>query len=193
MIGMVARREVHFAVSGIAVNGIRKTVIDYAYPYYQAYLGIYSPAPRQKNRAVAVLSPFSLQVWLSIAAMILIMGPLVKVFSLASRSFQKEERSLDLQIYSFNTFRNVVNQCNLVNTNQWSQRILLIFWYFFCLVAAALYSGTLTAVLAIPAYERPIDYLADLPRPWLKDTLSQSQEIRRMSTFSERPKKEFTK
>ncbi|XP_068229649.1 probable glutamate receptor [Palaemon carinicauda] len=164
MIGMVARREVHFAVSGIAVNGRRKTVIDYAYPYYHAYLGIYSPAPKQKNRAMAVLSPFSLQVWICIAAIILVMGPLMKIISMVSRTFQKEERSLYLHVYSFNMFRNIVTQCNPISTRQWPQRILLIFWFFFCLITSALYSGTLTAVLAIPAYERPIDYLSDLPR-----------------------------
>ncbi|XP_066982668.1 ionotropic receptor 21a-like [Macrobrachium rosenbergii] len=34
----------------------------------------------------------------------------------------------------------------------------------FCLVVCVLYSGTLTAVLAIPVYEKPIDSLEDLPR-----------------------------
>ncbi|XP_064101788.1 glutamate receptor ionotropic, delta-2-like [Macrobrachium nipponense] len=61
-------------------------------------------------------------------------------------------------------FRNLVSQGNLLLTKDWPQRLLFFSWYLFCLVVSALYSGTLTAVLAIPAYEKPIDFLEDLPR-----------------------------
>ncbi|XP_068229574.1 glutamate receptor ionotropic, delta-2-like [Palaemon carinicauda] len=164
MIGMVARREVQFAMSGIAVNGIRESVIDYAYPYTHGNLAIYSNAPKEKNRALAVLTPFTWQVWMYFIGIILFMGPIMKVFSMGSKSFSTEKQTLDLPVYSFNMFRNVVNQGNLLPTKESAQRIVLVFWFYYCLIVTALYSGTLTAVLAIPSFEKPIDYLADLPR-----------------------------
>ncbi|XP_066988250.1 probable glutamate receptor isoform X2 [Macrobrachium rosenbergii] len=164
MIGMIARREAHFAISGIAVNGIRETVIDYAYPYTHGNMAIYSNAPKKKSMVLAVLSPFTWQVWMYLAATVLFIGPIMKVLSLASKSFQDKEPTLDLLVYSFNMFKNVVNQGNDLSSKEWSQRIVLVFWFYFCLITSALYSGTLTAVLAIPAYEKPIDYLTDLRR-----------------------------
>ncbi|XP_066982686.1 glutamate receptor ionotropic, delta-1-like [Macrobrachium rosenbergii] len=52
----------------------------------------------------------------------------------------------------------------MIDTKIMSLRFPFAFWYIFCLLIWALYSGTLTAVLAIPSYEKPIDSLADLPR-----------------------------
>ncbi|XP_064101798.1 ionotropic receptor 40a-like [Macrobrachium nipponense] len=60
-------------------------------------------------------------------------------------------------------FRNLVLQGNLLDTKNLSQRIVFVFWYIFCLVVCVVYSAKLTAVLAIPVYEKPIDSLEDLP------------------------------
>ncbi|XP_064101098.1 glutamate receptor ionotropic, kainate 2-like [Macrobrachium nipponense] len=52
----------------------------------------------------------------------------------------------------------------MVDSKFLSLRLPFALWYIFCLLIWALYSGTLTAVLAIPSYEKPIDSLDDLPR-----------------------------
>ncbi|XP_066946009.1 glutamate receptor ionotropic, delta-1-like [Macrobrachium rosenbergii] len=165
MIGMVARREANIALGGIAVNDKRDTVIDYVYPYMLGPLCVYSRSPKLKNRALAVLSPFTSEVWIYLIIATLMMGPIAYVGTLIiDRSRGINDRKLSLQSYSFNMFRNIVNQGNDLYVEHWSLRILVCCWYLFCLITAALYSGTLTAVLAIPAYEKPIDSLEDIPQ-----------------------------
>ncbi|XP_068241146.1 glutamate receptor ionotropic, delta-2-like [Palaemon carinicauda] len=82
---------------------------------------------------------------------------------MASR-YQEFSMVPGLQWYSFNMFRNIVVQGNYIKTQAWSTRILIFAWFVFCLIISALYSGMLTAVLAVPAFEKPIDSLSDLPR-----------------------------
>ncbi|XP_068200705.1 glutamate receptor ionotropic, kainate 4-like [Palaemon carinicauda] len=163
MVGMVARREIHLAVSGIAMNAKRKPVIDFTISYNQALMTIFSRAPKLRNRAMAILSPFQLEIWVYLFITALAIGPVLKIHSTLSQSFDENVQTLKLQTYSFNMFRNLVTQGNQIKTNQWSLRTMFFSWYLFCLIVHAVYSGTLTAVLAIPAYEKPIDYLEDLP------------------------------
>ncbi|XP_066982739.1 glutamate receptor 1-like [Macrobrachium rosenbergii] len=135
MIGMAARREVHFAVTGIE---IRNTVIDYTTSYTFGYNCIYSRALREKGREFAILAPFSLEIWICIVITTLAIGPILRLQSEITEEFSPQKSKWDLQTYSFNIFRNLVQQ--------------------------VLYSGTLTSFLVVPVYEKPIDSLQDLPR-----------------------------
>ncbi|XP_066976609.1 glutamate receptor ionotropic, delta-2-like [Macrobrachium rosenbergii] len=164
IVGMVARREADFAISTVTITEGRESVTDFTLPYYFTALGLASRVPRIKNRAVAVLSPFTPQVWLYITITILLMGPIVYAHSYLMNKSLPAAAMLSLQWSSFNMFRNIVAQGNFIQTIFWSQRCILFFWYCYCLVISALYSGMLTAVLAIPSYETPINSLEDLPR-----------------------------
>ncbi|XP_068202303.1 glutamate receptor ionotropic, kainate 2-like [Palaemon carinicauda] len=164
-IGMVARWEANFAVTTISITDTRATVVDFTFPYYREPLCIFSRTPKQKNRALAILAPFTFLVWICIVISTLAMGPILWLYSkLSLRSSGEENTEVPLRTFSFNVFRNLTNQGNLFITERWPLRILFFFWYIFCLNVSALYSGSLTAVLAIPAYETPIDSLEDLPR-----------------------------
>ncbi|XP_068229817.1 glutamate receptor ionotropic, delta-2-like [Palaemon carinicauda] len=165
IVGMVARHEVDFAIATVTITEGRASVVDFTLPYYYTALQLVSRVPGLKNRALAVMSPFTLQVWLIIAMIVLLMGPVMYADSYLLKKFlQESSPPLGLQWCSFNMFRNIVVQGNLIRSRFWSQRFLLFLWYFSCLIISALYSGMLTAVLAIPTYETPIDSLTDLPR-----------------------------
>ncbi|XP_064120826.1 glutamate receptor ionotropic, delta-2-like [Macrobrachium nipponense] len=164
IVGMVARQEADFAISTVTITEGRESVVDFTLPYGFTALGLASRVPRIKNRAIAVLSPFTPQVWLYITISILLMGPVVYAHSYLMNKSLPAVAMLGLQWISFNMFRNIVVQGNFIQTTFWSQRCVLFFWYCYCLVISALYSGMLTAVLAIPSYETPIDSLEDLPR-----------------------------
>ncbi|XP_064101201.1 glutamate receptor ionotropic, kainate 2-like [Macrobrachium nipponense] len=69
-----------------------------------------------------------------------------------------------IQEYYFNVFRNLVVQCNLLDVKDWPERITFFSWYLFCLIVVALYAGMLTAVLAVPEFEEPVDSLTDLAK-----------------------------
>ncbi|XP_066983160.1 glutamate receptor ionotropic, delta-2-like [Macrobrachium rosenbergii] len=165
MIGMVSRREAHLAITIIAINEKREEVVDFTIGYYRGLLKIYSRAPRQKNRALAVMSSFDSQVWICIMATTLVMGPLAYLASVSLDPDGKEGLSLKkAQEYSFGIFSNLVLQDNRITPVKWPEKVIFLSWYLFCLVVSALYSGMLTAVLAVPSYEKPVESLEDLPR-----------------------------
>ncbi|KAK3894724.1 hypothetical protein Pcinc_001535 [Petrolisthes cinctipes] len=69
---------------------------------------------------------------------------------------------MSLQELIFNMYRSLVVQSNRLPTVNWPLRLVIAAWYLYCYYIYALYSGTLTAVLAIPAYERPLDTLSEI-------------------------------
>ncbi|XP_068204641.1 glutamate receptor ionotropic, delta-1-like [Palaemon carinicauda] len=165
LIGMVVRKEATFALSGMSIIGQREDIVDMSCPYYEDSLNLVSRAPQKLNPALAAFTPFSFQVWILMIAVTLCMGPILKIVSMGTAfHLHKEETNHKLQVYSFNVFRSIVTQGNMIKTKFWPLRLIFICWYLVCIVVSALYSGTLTAFLAIPSYEKPIDNLNDLPR-----------------------------
>ncbi|XP_066961281.1 glutamate receptor 2-like isoform X2 [Macrobrachium rosenbergii] len=164
IVGMVARREAAMGFSGLSYSDNRMRVVDFTATYHTGRYLLLSRSPKQKNKALSVLSPFGLEIWVCITLTVLLMGPVVYVMSHLLNKFVGADVKIDFQWFQFNTFRNIVNQGNLMTEDALQIRVVLLFWFFFCAVNAALYSGMLTAVLAIPAYETPIDSLQDLPR-----------------------------
>ncbi|ROT83246.1 hypothetical protein C7M84_023582 [Penaeus vannamei] len=164
MIGMVARHEVHFAINEITITGPREVVVDFTLPYFLESTTIVSPAPAEKNRAFAVFSPFTAEVWGLLSLATLLVGPILWLISVAKEELVLKGiwRADSLSNYSFNMYRSMVVQGNKAEMEQWSHRFVLFTWFFFCFVVYALYAGTLTAVLAVPTFEKPIDSLWDL-------------------------------
>ncbi|XP_063868105.1 glutamate receptor ionotropic, delta-2-like isoform X2 [Scylla paramamosain] len=164
LVGLVARREAHIAICEITITRSRETVLDFTNPYFLEYVTLVSRAPALKNRTFAVFSPFSLQVWLCVALITVLMGPVASVVARVRVSCERDAQQCSSTLdYSFSVFRNLVVQGNLIPVIHLPSRCIFIFWYLFCFYVYALYSGTLTAVLAVPAYEKPIDGLTDIP------------------------------
>ncbi|XP_066976336.1 glutamate receptor ionotropic, delta-2-like [Macrobrachium rosenbergii] len=165
MIGEVARRNAHFAICEITITGIRESVIDFTMPYYLESLTIISRSPAEKNRAFAAFSPFDYKVWICIVLCTLIIGPLLTFENWFMKKYlQRTDVEGNLETFTFNMFRSLVAQNNLIDSRYWSHKFTYFFWYLFCLNILVLYSGTLTAVLVTPAFEKPIDDLTDLPQ-----------------------------
>ncbi|XP_068246676.1 glutamate receptor ionotropic, delta-2-like [Palaemon carinicauda] len=164
MIGMVARREADFAVCFISVTRDRVAVVDFTYSYYRSVIAIFSRAPRQRNRALAILSPFSPQVWICITLSVLTMGVVVSIQLKISDFLLKENSRWTLQWNTFNLFRSLVAQGNDMPAKHGWTKVILVFWSVSCLTFSASYSGMLTAVLAQPLFESPIESLLDLPK-----------------------------
>ncbi|XP_042234304.1 glutamate receptor ionotropic, delta-2-like [Homarus americanus] len=160
LIGQVARREAHVAICEITVTESRETVVDFTFPYYLESMTLASRTPAEKTRAFAVFSPFTLKVWLCITVSTVAIGPLMSLLGLML--CVSGHPHYQLRDYSFNMFRNMVTQGNLLTTPHWPLRLMFFFWYLFCFYICVLYSGTLTAVLVMPAYEKPIDNLENL-------------------------------
>ncbi|XP_068238588.1 probable glutamate receptor [Palaemon carinicauda] len=164
IIGMVARREATIGISALTYSDSRLTVIDFTSPYHIGKFLLMSRTPKEKNRALAVLSPFQSEIWFCVTLAVLLMGPVVYSIEYVVNKYVEDHNKIDFQWFHFNIFRSIVNQGNHIREESSPLRVVLTFWFLFCSVNAALYSGMLTATLAIPAYETPIDSLQDLPR-----------------------------
>nr|XP_045610743.1 glutamate receptor ionotropic, delta-1-like [Procambarus clarkii] len=164
VIGQVARRESHLAICEITITANRETVVDFTTPYYLETITLVSRAPAEKSRAFAVFSTFTTEVWVCILASTVAVGPLVSVVGRVVALYTERPPHRQLPEYSFHVFRSLVSQGNLLRPSNWPHRLLFFCWYLFCFYIYALYSGTLTAVLALPTYEKPIDGLVDLPK-----------------------------
>ncbi|XP_068229256.1 glutamate receptor ionotropic, delta-1-like [Palaemon carinicauda] len=165
MIGEVARRNAHIAICEITVTALRETVIDFTRPYFMESMTLVSAAPAEKNKAFAAFSPFSPMVWLCIVISALAIGPVVSLETWFMRRILGKDTGphYNLQDSSFNLFRSLVVQNNGLSEDFWAHKFTFLGWYLFCFNVLVLYSGTLTAVLVTPAFEKPIDYLTDLP------------------------------
>ncbi|XP_071536863.1 glutamate receptor ionotropic, delta-2-like [Panulirus ornatus] len=164
LIGMVARHEAHTAICELTITDIRETVVDFTVPYYMESTTLVSPAPKEKNRSFAILSPFTAEVWMCICLMTALVGPLLYIVTRFLVLYLEEKDSVyyTLEIFTFNMYRSMMIQGNLIISHHWSIRFVFICWYLFSLYVYALYSGTLTASLAIRTFEKPIDSLYDL-------------------------------
>ncbi|XP_045588740.1 glutamate receptor ionotropic, delta-1 [Procambarus clarkii] len=163
MIGLVARHEADVAIDELTITAPRGLIVDFTAPYYLEATTLVSPAPTEKNRAFAVFSPFSAQLWVTLCVVTLCMGPVLRLVTwLRGLGIKQDEKQRTLQTFSFNAFRVLVVQTNRIISKHWELRLIFFTWYFFCFVVYAMYSGTLTAVLALPSFEKPIDSLADL-------------------------------
>ncbi|CAL4080226.1 unnamed protein product, partial [Meganyctiphanes norvegica] len=162
MVGKVHRHEANFAIDEITITDGRETVVDFTRPYYIDATTLISQAPKEKNRATAVFLPFTPLVWVALLISTLLIGPILvalnKIWSIVTGNNYGEK----LHEVSFNMFRSLVIQGNQLPAQQGVERSILCAWYFFCFIIYALFSGTLTAVFAIPAYEKPINSLWDL-------------------------------
>ncbi|XP_069995052.1 glutamate receptor ionotropic, delta-2-like [Penaeus vannamei] len=164
MLGMVARRDVEFAISEITITESRETVIDFTSPYFLESTTVLTPAPKEVGRAGAVFAPFTPMVWAGLIVSTLLIGPVLAGVSCLMGFYLRERPECSIRTYAFHMFRNLVMQGNLISSPHWPHRFIFLFWYLFCFYIYAMYSGTLTAFLAVPSFEKPIDSLWDLLR-----------------------------
>ncbi|KAK3891557.1 hypothetical protein Pcinc_004557 [Petrolisthes cinctipes] len=166
MIGMVASHRAQLAINEITINDMREDVVDFTFPYYLESTVIVTQAPAARNRAFAVLLPFTLRVWMLVVASTLTVGPALACISRARNRLLKTQVTSvhPLSHLSFNAFRSLLNQSSPRVPDEWPLRMVVYSWSLFCITIYAMYAGTLTAELARPAHEAPINSLVDLLR-----------------------------
>ncbi|KAK3891552.1 hypothetical protein Pcinc_004552 [Petrolisthes cinctipes] len=166
MIGMVASHRAQLAINEITINDMREDVVDFTFPYYLESTVIVTQAPAARNRAFAVLLPFTLRVWMLVVASTLTVGPALACISRARNRLLKTQVTSvhPLSHLSFNAFRSLLNQSSPRVPDEWPLRMVVYSWSLFCITIYAMYAGTLTAELARPAHVAPINSLVDLLR-----------------------------
>ncbi|XP_068249304.1 DNA ligase 4 [Palaemon carinicauda] len=165
LIGMVSAYKAHLAIDEITITASRETVVDFTFPYYVESSTCVSRAPKEKSRAFAVFSPYTSEVWLTVGISVIAISFAIYITSLLSLSTldgSNSREDLTLDRITFSTFRSLVKQDNIMVLPFWSIKYLFGAWYLYCYYVNAMYSGTLTAFLSVPSYEKPIDSLSDI-------------------------------
>ena len=73
-----------------------------------------------------------LQIWVCVAVITLLMGPVASVVVRVSASYDNDPLHCSTHDYTFSVFRNLVVQGNLIPVVHLPSRFIFIFWYLFC-------------------------------------------------------------
>ncbi|XP_068205608.1 glutamate receptor ionotropic, delta-2-like [Palaemon carinicauda] len=152
IIGMVARREAHVAISALAMSESREKVTDFAWIFQNYPSLLISRSPKEKNKALSALSPFQLKVWLFLIVSVLSMGPFVYTISYLVNRYLTYDAQNDIQWYAFNMFRIIVNQGIFIRERSWPIRAILSFYLIFCIVFSVDFKRLEKYVIGILAF-----------------------------------------
>lgn len=164
MMGMIQRKEVDFAIGPFGMNPERARACDFSVPIALDQLIPVTPVLLNKDPWV-LARPFDNYVWLSLLAFFSIcVGNLVVITVLLPRA-----HSVGV-IVEF-VVKSLVNEGSVtIRRTSNSISILSTFWLFGAMVLVYSYSGTLTALLAVPKAPFLVESMADLTNqdmfPW---------------------------
>ncbi|XP_064078621.1 glutamate receptor ionotropic, kainate 5-like isoform X2 [Macrobrachium nipponense] len=164
MVGVVHRHEAHAAINEFTITEQRERAVDFTKPYYYECTTLISPAPTKQIRMFAVLMSFTPKVWTAFLILMIIIPPLVMLLvRLRRKLFGEINRPWErLATVYFMMFGHLMIQATRIPSDILVYRLFFVFWFLFCFLVTALYSEVMISMLAVPAFEKPIDSLYDL-------------------------------
>ncbi|XP_076373159.1 putative glutamate receptor [Tachypleus tridentatus] len=162
LIGMVQRQEAEIAVSDIGMSNSRAEVIDFTYPYVNDQINFLIQAPREKPRALAIIRPFSLEMW--IAILVVVIGTALTTALVARTTIRPQANSWTFgqSLWYYCGALTFQGADELPDRN--SQRIIIGSYWLFAIIIVAGFSGSLTSFMNVPGKELPIDTISELAR-----------------------------
>jgi len=132
---------------------IRKTAIDFTYPYHLCDMSFTSPLPTFKNFS-HLLQPFDRFIWISI---LLIMTLFMTIFMVYNK------KSTFKYLLCWQVFVIYMRQsiCKLINT--YPNNIILFTWILMSVILNIYYSGYIYSFITFP-YENKIESISELIR-----------------------------
>ncbi|XP_076315953.1 putative glutamate receptor [Tachypleus tridentatus] len=156
MLGM----EADFALTNIGMTYEREEVVDFTYPYMIGSMSFVTHAPREKSRALAIVKPFSVQLW--IAILISVVATSVVTVLLARNSFRPERNNWTLGEATWYFFGALTLQGGERLPLRTSTRLIVACYWLFAIIIVAGFSGSLTSFMNVPEKELPINTISEL-------------------------------
>ncbi|XP_013784393.1 probable glutamate receptor, partial [Limulus polyphemus] len=158
---MILKQEADFAITNIGMINERQEAIDYTYPYMTDSLNFLVRGPREKSRALAVIRPFTLEVWIGLLVVVLLTSLFTTFVAKTTCNPNAQKWSFRQALwYYFGALTSQGGAQNLPSTN--SLRLIVTFYWFFAMITVAGFSGSLTSYMNIPEKESPIDTISEL-------------------------------
>ncbi|XP_069942958.1 ionotropic receptor 21a-like [Cherax quadricarinatus] len=166
VIGAVERMEADFSLN-IAITQDREEKVDCTIGYHIEPLTFATTKPRLLNKALALLRPFTYQVWMAFAATLGLAGPFYYIVcTLSSQAAQPDAtRHLASPTTVVKASLVVFGACFNQNINWVSERSPRVFLLTFVLtmfVMVTVYVAMLTATLTLPALSPTLNSLEEL-------------------------------
>lgn len=141
MIGLVQRNEADMAIGTLSETVQRHDVVDFSYPYNRVRVTFATRKPEYTPDFLALVSPFSLDVWLYAIATLLILPVVCFVLFDKKYPFTK---------LIFDAYKTIVYQPATIEPTTLREYILLAFWQLGAVFFIFCYSAVLLSFLTIP-------------------------------------------
>ena len=167
MIKQVIDKEVMLAAAAFAINDERMQAVKFTSPLdHHPYAFMYRK-PREVSRAKVFLDPFPLDVWLGIALMTVIIGPIFYIIHRSSLYYTYHGADKDQGLFQLTNcvwycYGAILQQGGTMLPDSDSGRLTITSWWIFVIVVVTFYSGSLVAFLTFPQYEFAVNNLGKL-------------------------------
>ncbi|XP_069181977.1 glutamate receptor ionotropic, delta-1 [Procambarus clarkii] len=169
MVGMVIRKEADLGVAPFTITLERAQVIEFTFPYHVEPSAILTPAVRQSRKITAFLDPFHYQVWLAIAATLVILGPVMHTLAgvpwlafLYPHTQVLNCGPVTLLGHYWMLSAALLQQGVVYPMNA-ASRVVFGAWITGVIALSCAYTGVLISFLSVPKTEKLIQSLHDLP------------------------------
>ncbi|GIY52425.1 glutamate receptor ionotropic, kainate 4 [Caerostris extrusa] len=159
MIKMLVKNKADIAMSGMTITYDRYTAVRFSIPYAFDRITYVTKKPSQKPKTWAIFWPYTRQVWIFIAASVLLVSILMNFLRNAMKSPKRPKSELkDTALYMFQA---LLSQ-GYYNASEVRCRVLMTFWWIFCITVVAGYNGSLMSFMAHPGFNPSLDTVSQL-------------------------------
>ncbi|VDI39698.1 Hypothetical predicted protein [Mytilus galloprovincialis] len=169
MIGQLQRREIDMIAAPLGVQSHRETVMDFTHPYYYEFSAILMKKPNQNDtRWATLLDPFSPTVLMYIGISLPVVSLFLVVFEKYNPFYgyvQNRMKTRGLHHFSdsfWYMYGALLTQGGEHIARSSAGRTLLCFWWIFCIIMVATYSGNFVAFLTVSKTKLPFTDLEGL-------------------------------
>ena len=157
----VMRGEVALAAAAMATTYDRLQVVDFSdaldiHPY-----GFMYKKPSSVSKQLLLVNPFEVEVWIGVAIMVAIIGPIYYIVHRSSYYYVHVEEDRRYGLFQLNrcifyTFGAILQQGGDQLPSADSGRLFITSWWLFVIIVVTYYSGALVALIIIPQQEFPV-------------------------------------
>ncbi|XP_076363785.1 putative glutamate receptor isoform X1 [Tachypleus tridentatus] len=161
IMGMVMRKEVDMGLTALVVTYEREEDMDFTVPYNFEFLTFVTAVPGFEHRALAIIRPFTWQMWIVLILTLAFSGILMNaVDNISAKVHQTSRRSLKAFWFIIG---NLTSQGHHIEVApELSVRCMAGAWLLVAVVLLAAYCGPLTSHVTFPTPLKPIDKVGEL-------------------------------
>ncbi|XP_041354578.1 glutamate receptor ionotropic, delta-1-like [Gigantopelta aegis] len=163
LVGAMIRGELDLIVAPMLVSADKELVIDFTFPFFHdVSVGVFRMPDPEKSKWLTLIKPFKWEVLACIGVSLVTSTILLTIIQMTQRLEKPGKLGEVFQSCLWYIYGALLSHGCSLDPATLSGRILVGFWWLFCLVISASYSGILIAFLTVERQTPPLHTLADL-------------------------------